>query len=227
MLAEHVEPHDVTGQWMSHHLAELIEAAKDEAKTTPEQRIQIVETILKLWMARRAFPGHVPGGEFDTVFAALDRLADDSPWAFSRLSKFTKELPEPESTDLPLIATAADLDRLARESVITLIALAFEGAFEANGQWIDAGEALQANLENELSSVVTRIQRRLDTLQAFSEDDPFEPSVDQEPTPETTAVTPSKEERENPMSNYNHARRLRKMSELLDKIANALHPSID
>jgi hypothetical protein len=47
MLAAHFEDHDTVGQWMAHHLAEMVVAAKDDASTTVEQRQQIVETILK------------------------------------------------------------------------------------------------------------------------------------------------------------------------------------
>jgi hypothetical protein len=227
MLAEHLEPHDLTGQWMSHHLAQLVEDAKDDAKTTPTQRIQIVETILKLWMGRQALPGHVPGREFDTVFAALDRLGDDSPWAFSRLRNITEDLPDPESTDLPLIATAAELDRLVRETVITLIAVAFEDALKVNGDWINAAAGLHAELEGELSSVVTRIRRRLGRLQALPEDEPFDPAAEEQPALDLSPTSPSAEEREDPMSNYNHARRLREMTELLGNVADALYPRTD
>jgi hypothetical protein len=224
LLAKHVEPHDLTGQWMAHHLAQLIEDAKDEAETTPEQRIQVVETILKLWGRRRDLPGKVPGWEFDTVFAALDRLEDDSPWAFSRLRNITEDVPDPGSTELPLIATAADLERLARVSVITLIAVAFEVALEGNAEWIQAAKALHTGLEDELGSVVPRIRRRLEKLRALSEDEPFEPAADERPRREPTPTTPSREDQENPMSSHNHAQRLREMAGLLGRVADALDP---
>ncbi|MGH3717426.1 MAG: hypothetical protein ACRDRI_01020 [Pseudonocardiaceae bacterium] len=79
MLAAHFEDHDTVGQWMAHHLAELVVAAQDEATTTVEQRQQIVETILKVWTHRRYYPGRAPLEEFSSVFLALDRLGDSSP----------------------------------------------------------------------------------------------------------------------------------------------------
>ena len=120
MLAAHFDDHDIIGQWMVHHLAELIRAAQDDATATVEQRQQIIETILKVWSHRSDYPRPAPLEEFDSVLAALDRLGDDSPWRFSRLFDPATKPPEP-STGVPLVATAAELERLTRETMLRLI----------------------------------------------------------------------------------------------------------
>ena len=76
MLVAHFEDHDTIGQWMAHHLAQLIVAAQDDAPTTVEQRIQIVETILKVWGKRRYYPAGAPLEEYADVLTALDLLGN-------------------------------------------------------------------------------------------------------------------------------------------------------
>jgi hypothetical protein len=49
------------------------------------------------------------------VFKALDRLGDNTPWRFSRLIDTDIEIPDPSTSGLPLITTAAELERLTRE----------------------------------------------------------------------------------------------------------------
>lgn len=57
---------------MAHHLAALVTAADAAEEVTVEHRIEIIETILKVWGARRTLPGEVPAYELDLVFSALD-----------------------------------------------------------------------------------------------------------------------------------------------------------
>lgn len=203
---------------MAHHLAELITAAEDETTTTVEQRIQIVETILKLWMNRRSLPGKFPGYEFERIFAALDRLGDERPWGFSRLHLDTAELPDPETTQLPLVATAADLERMVRETVITLMIVAHNEALQSASEWVEASGAINTELEGELASASTRISTRLREYQGLHVHEDFDPSGD-EPGDSPTAA-----ELEDQLSDYNHARRIRAMADLLNTVAAALYP---
>ena len=116
MLAAHLENHDTTGHWVAHHLAELVVAAEDESITTVEQRLQIVQTVLKVWARRRDLPGRSPLEEFSGVLAGLDRLGDRTSWRFLRLVEMVAGLPEPSTSGLPLVETAAELERLARRT---------------------------------------------------------------------------------------------------------------
>lgn len=203
---------------MAHHLAELITAAEDETTTTVEQRIQIVDTILKLWMKRRSLPGKFPGYEFERVFAALDRLGDERPWRFARLHLDTEELPDPETTEPPLVATAADLERIVRETVITLMVVAHNEALQGASEWVEASSALNTDIEGELASVSSRIRCRLREYQGLPADDDFDPNDDE------LEGSPTPAELDDQLSDYNHSRRLRNMADLLNRVADALYP---
>jgi len=160
-LAAHLDNHDTVGQWMAHHLAELVLAAQDDATATVGQRQQIVETILKVWSHRRDFPRRAPLDEFENVVAALDRLGDDSPWRFSRLFGAEHETPDPSTSGLPLVATAAELERLTRETLLRLIWLAAQDAREKNQEWLEVADKVASNLESDVTSTLERLQHRL------------------------------------------------------------------
>lgn len=187
MLAAHLEDHDTVGQWMAHHLAELVVAAQDEATTTVEQRQQIVETILKVWTHRHHYPGRAPLEEFSSVFLALDRLGDSTPWKFSRLFNTDTEILAPSTSGLPLVTTAAELGRLTRETLLRLIWLAAQDAKEKNQEWLEAADKIASNIESELTTTLRRLRRRSarHRLRAI-EDNPIDVT-------ETTTETPPKD----------------------------------
>lgn len=224
MLAAQLEDYDLTGQWVAHHLAELVAAAEEEGATTIEQRIAIIDTIRRLWTSRRSFPGPVPAREFDHVFAALEGLGNTSPWAYSKLSEYAKELSEPEAKDLPLVRTAAELERLNRQAVLTLLSLAFHNAEETNAGWMQALEGLEAEIADDLIDTVSVIKRRLRIFMAAQserDDDADPQDQDVEADPDDTGP---RDDHEDPASNLNHARRLREMADLLNNVADALVP---
>lgn len=210
MLAEHVEPHDLTGQWMAYHLAELVTAAEDEAATTVDQRIQIVETILRLWRNRGILPGEVPGYELEAVFAALDRLGDDRPWRYVRLPVD----PDAAVAQQPLAATAANLERLVRHTVVTLILLAYREAQLSAAEWLEASKALNVD-SGDLWSVSKEIDRRLRRLTSLS------PNLGWHTEDDATASS-RKQSDDDQLSDHSHSRRLREMAVLLNQIAAAL-----
>jgi hypothetical protein len=161
MLAAHFEDHNTVGRWMAHHLAKLVLAAQDDVTTTVEQRQQIVETILKVWTHRRYYPDRPPLEEFSSVFLALDRLGDSTPWKFSRLFNAETEMPDPSISGLPLVATAAELERLTRETLLRLIWLAAQDAKEKNQEWLQAADKIGSNVESELTATLWRLRRRV------------------------------------------------------------------
>jgi hypothetical protein len=161
MLAAQFDDHDTVGRWMALHLAELIVAAQNPSTTTLEERQQIVETILKVWTHRPYYPARAPLEEFSNVFMALDRLGDDSPWKFSRLFDADTKMPDPSTSGLPLVTTCADLERLTRETLLRLIWLAAQDAKEKNQGWLEAAEKVASNLENEVTTTLWRLQRRV------------------------------------------------------------------
>lgn len=227
MLAAQLEDYDLTGQWVAHHLAELVAAADEEGATTIEQRIAIIDTVRRLWTSRRSFPGPVPAREFDSVFAALEGLGNRSRWAYSKLSEYAGKLSEPEAKGLPLVQTASELERLNRETVLTLLSLAFRNAEEASAGWMQALEGLEAEIADDLIDTVSVIKRRLSLFMAAQSelDDDADPQAqDVEPDLGDPDDTGPRDDQEDPARNLNHARRLREMADLLNNVANALAP---
>lgn len=257
MLAAQLEDHDTVGQWMAHHLAELVVAAQDNATITVEQRQQIVDMILKVWTHRRYFPGRGPLEEFSSVFVALDRLGDDGPWKFSRLFNTDTEMPDARISGLPLVATATELERLTRETLVHLLWLAAQDAKEQNQEWLDAADKIASNLESEVATRLSRLHRRVahrriravqgdprDVAESASEipaeeDDANSKAGDAterrkkvaaddivENGNEEPAEPFGHDDREdndlNPLSDISHAKRLRAMAGLLNKVAEAL-----
>lgn len=200
MLVAHLEKHDAAGHWVAHHLAELVVAAEDESTTTVEQRLQIVQTVLKVWSRRRDLPRRSPLQEFSGVLAGLDRLGDRTSWRFLRLAEMVTGLPDPRTSGLPLVETAAELERLARETLLHLFWLAAQDAKDANQEWLAVADEVAPNIETQVHTRLARLRRRL------AEED----QVDQ----------PDQED--DPLSTANHVKRLRAMAELLNRIADDL-----
>jgi hypothetical protein len=72
------EDDDTLRKWMAHHLAELIEAAPNDAAAAE----QAVDTILRVWAKRERLPGGAwPLGRYREVIQVLERLSPAAePW---------------------------------------------------------------------------------------------------------------------------------------------------
>lgn len=143
---------------MAHHLVELVGAAEG-TDVTVEQRAEIIQTILKVWAARKTYPNRVPGHELEAVFAALDMLGSKQPWRFSRLQHM-QGVPT-DGPEAPLLVKAAELERLTRETLLVLIWRACEQAMATEAEWLEAAEALHDATKDELVGSTRRIRRRL------------------------------------------------------------------
>lgn len=196
MLAAHLEPHDTVGQWMSHHLAELVTAAENPG-TSLQQRQEIVETILKIWTHRYYYPGSGPLAEFSGVLTALDRLGDERPWRFSRLPFDVGTTgPVPDAEGSTLVETAADLERLCRETLILLLWRAAHDAEAEAKDWLPIADELTSNLERDASAALRRLRMRFerrfehaDTAAGSAESDPDTDADD--PDPDAAEEDPS------------------------------------
>lgn len=246
MLAADFDDHDTIGRWMAHHLAELVIAAQDETTTTVEQRQRIVATILKVWSHRRAYPSRAPLDDFSNVFAALERLGDDSPWKFLRPFDAHIEMLEPSTVGLPLVSTAAELERLTRETTIRLIWLAIRDAKEKNREWLELADKVASNIESEVTTALERLYRLVARQRLDAEEDdprnvidiPSETRDDGaaggaegvandivEKDCEDSVEDPFDDEDDdtsNPLSDISHVKHLRAMADVLNKIADAL-----
>jgi hypothetical protein len=143
---------------MSHHLAQLISAA--EADTcSPELRQEVVATILQVWAHRWYYPGRRPLDDFRSVFAALDRLDDPSPWRFFRLFDAGTPGPDPTGTGSALVETAADLERVARDALLAILWLAAQDAKKHDDGWLEAADRAFLNAESEVVNRIWQIRR--------------------------------------------------------------------
>lgn len=168
-LVEHLEPHDHLSRWMAHHLAALIDAAGDEDATTPEQRIEIIDLILRIWSKRRDLPRPVPGEAVDKVMAALERLGDDSPFAFSRYGH-RKHVTEQDVPGGSLLEVAVDLERSVRGTIAGLIAMALAQAEEHELDWIEAAGLIGLEEEVDGNLAIDRVRTRLRELSPLEPD---------------------------------------------------------
>ncbi|MFE2996868.1 hypothetical protein ACFXG4_17855 [Nocardia sp. NPDC059246] len=162
MLAAHLKDEDVLGQWMAHHLAELIIVAKD-ADTSVEQRQQIVSTILEVWAHRRSYPRRLLD-DFSAVLTALDRLGDDRPCRFSRIFDDFDDsdagVLDNSTGDLPLVEQAVELERLTRDTLIHLLWRAARDASVKNDQWLSLADQLASNMETTVTQSLWRLHLR-------------------------------------------------------------------
>ncbi|GAA1380770.1 hypothetical protein GCM10009613_05620 [Pseudonocardia kongjuensis] len=155
MLASQAADHDMVGRWMSHHLAELVVAAEGNT-TTVEQRLKIVDTILRIWALRGSLPRPAPLEDFSHVLAALDRLGDDRPWRFLRLFELSVHPPEPTESHPSLAETAAELETLTRETVLHLLWRAAQDATEHHQEWLDVADQISSTVETDVTNALRR-----------------------------------------------------------------------
>lgn len=224
MLVAYLESHDTLGQWMSHHLAELITAAENPG-TSVEQRQEIVETILKIWTHRYYYPGFGPLAGFSGVLTALDRLGDESPWRFSRLpfDAGTTD-PAPSTDGTALVQTAADLERLCRETLILLIWLAAHEAETEAEDWLSVADELASNLESDATAVLRQLTIRFEPQFGLADAGATNTEADSDSDAvQNSALTAEEDPTElDPLSNFNTSKRLREMASLLNRIADSL-----
>ena len=224
MLVAHLEPHDTLGQWMSYHLAELITAAENPG-TSVQQRHEIVETILRIWTHRYYYPGFAPLAGFSGVLTALDRLGDESPWRFSRLPFDAGTTGPAPSADGPtLVRTAADLERLCRETLILLLWLAAHEAETEAKDWLSVADELASNLESDATAVLRQLTNRFEHQFRLADAEATNTEVDSDSdADQNSALTAEEDPTElDPLSNFNTSKRLREMASLLNRIADSL-----
>lgn len=152
---------------MRHHLAHLIEDAGEDGNLTPEQRIEVVELILRIWGARRSLPQPTPGYATDNVMRALDRLGDESP----RIAAYgVRSMPEdPSAPGATLAELAVRVDKLAQLAITILLSAALEQATEQDADWIEADTLLGTANDADFGRLAHRVDRRLRRLAASSE----------------------------------------------------------
>lgn len=179
-LADALDPSDIVGRWMAHHLADLI--SRSEAHPADQELAREArEVILKLWE-------HKAGGRFKTtpyqhvqpVLAALARLEPDPPpWSHFRTFSPEEFPPASDLARYPVLAVACDMDREFGHLVRLAVALAAQEALDREEAWVVAATAVAGT---EADDVMQKLQKM---IQAFRDtalpydsapaDEPFEP----------------------------------------------------
>ncbi|MEX5254825.1 hypothetical protein [Kocuria arenosa] len=170
-LADALDPSDVVGRWMSHHLAELItrcEASPEDVELAAVTR----DTIMQLW-------AHKGGVHFKTeplvyvepVLRAIARLdPDPEPWAFYR--PFGERAPGAEVlSTYPLLRLACDIDREVGHLIRLGVAVTARQAISREEPWVLEGMQMA---ETEEDSAVRTLQQLVQRLSMQSGLDPCE-----------------------------------------------------
>ena len=205
--------HDLLGRWMAHHLAELVSVARQRA--TPEQHLQIVDIILRLWSHRRYLP--IPTlKEFEPVLAALTRLGDDRPWAFSKLG-FGERL-SLQALDDHLLPDALDLERVTRQTILRMLLLATRRAVVDNNELLQLADEIEETLETRAFRSLLGLRSLLEPKAEIAEID-ADDILDWEVADDDSVTVEQ-------MSSQSHAEHLRDMAARLIAIADKLsHPA--
>lgn len=84
-LADALDPSDIVGRWMSHHLAQLISQC-DENPHDAELSATTRDVVLKLWEHKSGAPlTSEPYAYVQPVLRAIERLdPSPAPWAYYR-----------------------------------------------------------------------------------------------------------------------------------------------
>ncbi|MCZ2857743.1 hypothetical protein [Blastococcus sp. VKM Ac-2987] len=160
-LANALDPSDVVGRWMSHHLAELIkrcEASPDDAELAVTTR----DVVLKLWERKRGARFQTePYGYLQAVLRAIARLdPDPTPWAYYR--PFDNQGPNAEAlTTYPLLQTACEIDREVGHLIRLAVAVAAREATSLEEPWVVAGMEIADTEEDRAARAVEQLVRRL------------------------------------------------------------------
>jgi hypothetical protein len=160
-LADALEPSDIVGRWMSHHVAELVnrcEGNPEDAELAATTR----DVVLKLWERKRGARFQTePYGYVRPVLRAIARLdPDPDPWAHYR--PFGEQAPNAEALDLyPLLATACDIDREVGHLIRLSVAVAAREATSREEAWVVAGMETADTEEDRAVRALEQLTRRL------------------------------------------------------------------
>jgi hypothetical protein len=163
LLAARLEPYDVLGRWISHHVAELV----NRAETVPEhQRAEAEasarEAILQLWEHRAAIPsGARPFESLEYAAAGLARLGDDRPWAYSQILD-PEEGPDDTALEANLYLKAAlQLERSIRDVLIACFGLASGVAQVKEDPWLTLSRKVAETKEVSAARQLAQLRRKL------------------------------------------------------------------
>lgn len=160
-LSDALDPSDVIGRWMSHHLAELItrceENPEDEGLAATTR-----DVVLKLWEHKSGAPFQVdPYRYLQPLLRAIARLEPNpAPWTF--YSPFDRETPSVGSlSTYPLLRTALDIDQEVGNLIRLCVGVAAQEAISCEDPWVIAGKEIASTEEDRAVRALEQAIRRM------------------------------------------------------------------
>ncbi|TDC47088.1 hypothetical protein E1212_25220 [Jiangella ureilytica] len=160
-LAEALEPSDVVGRWMSHHLAELI--TRCEANPNDEELAATTrDVVLKMW--ERKHGAHFKTEPYAYVGPALRAIArlDPNPDRWTCYRPFGEQVPSDEAlATYPLLQKVCDIDREVGQLIRLGVALAAQEATAREEPWVIAGMETAETEEDRAVRALEQLAQRL------------------------------------------------------------------
>lgn len=193
-LADALDPSDVIGRWMSHHLAELVtrcEHNPDDQELAATTR----DVVLKLWEHKAGAPFRTkPLRYVQPVLSAIARL-DPNPVPRAFYRPFDEEPPSADAlSTYPLLRTACDIDREIGQLIRLSVAITAQQAISCEEPWVIAGKETAQTEEDRAVRALEQLVRRLRLPpEPVPSDDPdpashSEPTADEQLTGEPTTL---------------------------------------
>lgn len=138
-LADALDPSDIVGRWMSHHLAELISRCRQDPGN--EQLAATTRAVvLQLWEHKSgaSLKGE-PYAYLRPVLRAIQRLdPSPEPWAYYR--PFDEQAPSDNAmTTYPLLPVACAIDHEVGNLIRLVVAHTAKDAISCEEPWVIAG----------------------------------------------------------------------------------------
>lgn len=162
---------DFLASWMSHYIAELIEACKtasEEDKSTAQQAC--AQAILDLWRHRASLPAHLrPFTELEPIVRALTALdVGKTDYGYHAQTFRRLEGAQPDEETQKWLDFASGIDYSARLLIEVALRAAADRPASTAEAWLDL--ATEAGIEDGLEHHVVKFVRR-ESLEAESDQD--------------------------------------------------------
>jgi hypothetical protein len=177
-LADALDPSDIVGRWMSHHLAELINRCRedpDDEKLAATTR----EVVLKLWEHKSGAPfKSEPYAYLRPVLRAIERLdPSPEPWAYYR--PFDEQAPSVEAmATYPLLPVACDIDYEVGNLIRLVVANTAKDAISCEEPWVIAGLETAEREEDRVVRTLEQFLRRYSHRSESVPDEPLEADLE-------------------------------------------------
>ncbi|BCW48099.1 hypothetical protein [Arthrobacter sp. StoSoilB13] len=172
-LAEALNPSDIVGRWMSHHLAELINRCREDPDD--EQLAATTrEVVLKLWEHKSGAPWKgEPYAYLRPVMRAIERLdPSPAPWAYYR--PFDEHSPSVKAmTTYPLLPVACEIDSEVGNLIRLVVAHTARDAISCEEPWVIAGITTAKTEEDRVVSALEQLIHRYSGRGESAPDEPL------------------------------------------------------